>query len=105
MHTDLAGRPIEVGSYIVYAALLGRSAVLKYGKVVALIEGNDSWRGATPKVQAVTVDASINYKTQEIMGFNVQNKGRPITLSFTERMVVVDQAQIPVSALRALHGA
>lgn len=80
---DFIGQKMKVGDYIIYAAAAGRSAILKYGRLTKLIFSGDSHGGlADFAVQAVTLDDWGTHTT-------VQKKGAPVTLTFTNRMVVV----------------
>ena len=88
-YTDIGGKEIQVGSYIAYAAALGRCAILKLGVVVALKAG---------KVKAVTAEKVWRWGTGEDQ-WGLQKNGSPITLAFTERMVVVPRDSIPDEVL------
>jgi hypothetical protein len=57
-HTDALGNPIAVGDFITYAVTSGRSAVLKFGKVVACRLKVDEFftDRINPKIDAVTVE-------------------------------------------------
>jgi hypothetical protein len=99
-HIDIAGQPILVGSLIAYAALWSRSATLKYGRVTRLEEREpSSWGNGQPipTVRAVSVDRSFGDK------WELQNKGREVSLGFVDRMLVVNGGQVPEEAFRLLH--
>lgn len=81
-HIDFTGVAVKVGDYIIYAANGGRSAILKYGRVTKLTysgRGGYNSAAADCAVQAVTLD----------------NWGRPITLTFMSRIVVVQSIPHP----------
>lgn len=65
MNVDLTGREIEVGDKVAWAAVAGRSAYIRTGKVTKLNEGGGfyavvenagalSWRGAPDKAIRIT---------------------------------------------------
>ena len=82
-HLDFIDQTMKDGDYILYAAAAGRSAILKYGRITKLMySGRDRDGMADFAVQAVTLD---DWGTR----VEVQKKGAPVTLTFTNRMVVV----------------
>lgn len=101
-HKDLAGKQIEVGSFVVYAALWDRSAVLKYGIVSSLKERKDAWRpqtrdyGPIPTVGIVSVDRGWEHQ------WELQNDGKEITLGFVDRCLVVPTFAVPTDAMHLL---
>lgn len=99
-YRDLTEREIFVGDYIVYSALWGRCAVLKYGKVVGLVEKKHEWRAdeIEYKAKVVTVDRDHNDQ------WRAQANGRPITLGFLDRMMVVSPDQVPGEARAVIDG-
>ena len=100
-HKDLAGNDIRVGDYVAYAALWSRSAVLKFGIVVALKE-----RGNTGTIGVITVDRSWMWgATPPRRIWELQNNGREITLGFTDRCIVVSGSSVPNEVLGLLTGA
>lgn len=108
-YVDIAGDPIEVGDYIVYAALWSRSATLKYGRVVKLVEKKDEYSNkVSHKAQVVSVDRSWDDKW-ELQGGGWSKK--PIekyqvqTLGFLDRMLVVRKEQVPDEARELLDTA
>lgn len=93
---DVGGNDIKVGDYFVYAALLGRSAVLKYGRVTDLIENRTVFgRG---RVLAITVEYSPFTNT-----FCLQKEGKPIPLHFPNRMCIIPLGIIPVEVYMLLR--
>ena len=100
MHVDISGNEIKVGSYIAYAALWDRSATLKFGKVTELAVRKPRYGGMDPEVntlRAVTVDRGWNNV------WEVQNKGKPITLGFTDRLIVIPESLVQKEALDLLN--
>jgi hypothetical protein len=99
-HRDIQGAPIKVGDIVCYAALWSRSATLRYGRVTELAERKErSWDDSEPipTLRVVTVDR--NYNDQ----WEFQNKGRPVTLSFLDRMMVVPDEMVAPDALTLLR--
>lgn len=101
MHEDIAGMPICVGDYIIYAALWDRSATLKYGKVTRLAERDESWRSGSDKkltLRLRSVDRDWDGK------WELQRGGKETTLGFLDRLMVVLPAQVPEEARSLLDG-
>jgi len=106
-HCDVFGTPLKVGDYVIYAANLDRSAILKVAVILELRSIPKGW-GTPPiayKVSTRTAERSMTRdpKTREWDNYEwkLQKKGSPITLEFTERMVKVNPKVIP-KALRDL---
>lgn len=109
-HVDLAGNAIHVGDYVVYAALWSRSATLKYGRVVKLVNIYGEPTGAEYyKVQVVSVDRSYDDKWElQGAGWGEKHdvtKTKIQTLGFLGRMIVVGNAQVPTEARKLLDAA
>jgi hypothetical protein len=85
---DKLGRDITVGDYIVYSSALGRCAVLKIGKVLAIKPRKDSWDNKP--CWSITVVGVYDYGWKDKP--EIQKKG---TLQFPDRTVVVSGAAIP----------
>ncbi|KKK60700.1 hypothetical protein LCGC14_3021720, partial [marine sediment metagenome] len=104
---DVFGNKIEVGDFVIYAASLDRSAILKVGVVLELRHQpvtSDSYMGQEKnKVSVRTVERVSIYKkrTYDEFEWKLQKNGSPLTLEFTERMVRVAPKTIP-SKVRAL---
>lgn len=103
-YKDLADQPIAVGDYVVYSAAAGRSAVMKMGQVVALgkRKGHEyrqpGWERVDtvhPTLKVVSVDA---WRGDSSWRNALQNKGRPVTLGFLDRVLVV--TNVPALAER-----
>lgn len=88
MPKDVTNKTIKVGDYIVYATTSGRSPVLKFGKIAEIIEES---------ILAKTVNHSSWDNKWEI-----QKDGRPVPLSFPNRMIVIPVESIPKPALKLL---
>lgn len=103
MHEDIAGMPICIGDYIIYAALWDRSATLKYGKVTRLAERDEAWTGnpdrkKVPTLRLRSVDRDWHGK------WELQRGGKETTLGFMDRLMVVLPAQVPEEARSLLDG-
>ncbi len=81
--TDVRGVPILVGNTIAYAALAGRSAVIRVGVVTAIVEAKASmWTSAlTTKIKVRVTNPGDVHSGPEI--------GKIITLGFPGRTVVI----------------
>ena len=108
-HLDLAGHEIKPGDFIVYAALAGRSATMKYGRITKLAFREKSWKtrdgGEHPTVRAVTADRHqrwLPHSDTYIEEWQVQNKGKEITLGYLEQLLVIPEALVPAEALNEL---
>ena len=104
-YKDLAGKLITVGSFIVYAANFGRCAVLKYGIVTRFNKRKDIYNNSReiPTLKVLTVDRTSRREAgQYLYSWNLQNKGKEITLAFFDRMIVVNKNDIPQEALNLL---
>lgn len=107
-YKDLNGIDIRPGDYIVYSALWDRSAILKYGVVTRLEKRKGSYYSNTqevPTLRVVSVDRSgrWNKETNEhYYVWELQNKGKEITLGFLDRLLVVPKAMVPEEAFNLL---
>ncbi len=102
MHKDIAGEEIKVGDFIVYTALAGRSAVMRFGRVVDLKERDASLYGPKDKIptlRVITAEASWSQKGR----WNLQKKGGVVTLGFLDRLLVVNGDVLPRGAWEVLR--
>lgn len=90
MITDLSGSPIQVGDYIVQAFNLGRSAALKYAKVVKVRENGMTVEGCK---RCVTFDGAVTWR--------MTSSG---SIKCPERSLVIPRDTIPKEALEILDG-
>lgn len=88
MVLDKANREIKVGDYIVYGTLLGRSAALKFGKVVSIEEIEGSY-GANCKLRVNGVEEEFWWKEGTKWRLT---RG---TLSFSNRTVIIPGEILP----------
>ena len=92
IHCDIRGTYIVPGDFIVYAALMGRSPVLKYGIVTRLAERDQKWSVANPVIPVLKViTADYGYRGE----WGLQKKGAEITLGFVNRIFVVRGIDVP----------
>jgi hypothetical protein len=103
---DFAKRLVQPGDHLVYAALGGRSALLKCGIAIRVQAGKSGMYGEQPgpRLLAITLDLWPDYPvidpvTRKTAGradrWDLQNNGKPVTLSFPSRVLVVNPNQIP----------
>lgn len=76
---------IEVGSYVVYATTLGRSAGLKFGKIIEIKEKEEGFA-----YRVVGVDDNWTHLSPEI--------NKPGTLLYENRMVILSFDLLPAYA-------
>jgi hypothetical protein len=103
-HGDVFDNPVKVGDFVLYAASLGRSPILKVGLVLEL----RNQKGGYPEREL----HKISVRTAERVGarpwvrdgyvWELQKKGSPITLEFTNRMVRVAPKTIPAAVRKML---
>jgi hypothetical protein len=86
-HVDVTDRELKVDDLIVYSAADGRSSVLRFGIIVALRPAKVGRYGneTTAKCQAIAVRNWFGD------GWEILNNGSPITLDFSERIMVVNR--------------
>jgi len=98
VYLDLAGNPLDVGFFIVYAATWGRSSVLKYGIITRRTfapPSNYRVEPNTPKIGVITVDR-CSWKDPEV--WEVQKNGQEQILGYLDRMLAIDSNQLPIGA-------
>lgn len=105
-HTDLFGRPINVGDYIVYSASDGRLAIIRIGQVIKLTSSpKNKWDNDSEKVAKVFCKSWSNFRSE---GWNhgEERSGRQknVTLHFLTRVVVVDPATVSEKIKKDLNG-
>jgi hypothetical protein len=83
-YKDIVGKEIQVEDFIIYAALWDRSATLKFGIVTQLSQRENG----DPTIKVITVDRT--YKGV----WGLQNNGRPITLGFLDRLMVLNEIDV-----------
>lgn len=104
-HGDVFNNPISVGDFVLYAASLGRSPILKVGLVLEL-------RTKKHDFYEDRIAYKVSVRTAERVGmrpwvagqyqWELQKKGSPITLEFTNRMVRVSPKTIPAAVRKLL---
>jgi len=98
VYLDLAGNPLDVGFFIVYAATWGRSSVLKYGIITRRTfapPSNYRVEPNTPKIGVITVDR-CSWKDPEV--WEVQKNGQEQILGYLDHMLAIDSNQLPIGA-------
>lgn len=94
-HVDAFKREIHVGDYIAYAALWSRSATLKFGIVTRLADKDNAYTpdklipDKVPTIRARTVDRNWGND------WEIQSKGKEITLGYLDRLIVIDRDSVP----------
>ena len=103
---DLNDTKIEVGSFVAYAASWGRCPVLKYGIVTRLESRKENaWYKESkenPTLRVLTVDRNEKWKDGKKISveWELQKKGKEVTLSFLDRLLVV--TSVPLGAKKVL---
>lgn len=87
---DKANREIKVNDYIVYGTLLGRSAALKFGKVVSIeeLKEESSNYNSNCRIRVLGVEEEFSWKVNK---WRLTNG----TLSFSNRTVVIPGEILP----------
>ncbi len=104
-YNDVTGKLITSGDWIIYAASAGRSAILKFGVVTSLGTVKEAYSSDLEKcVKAITLDYWEGGRLYvEDGGFCLQNNGKSVRLTFSERIVVIPADRVPEHALRLLR--
>jgi len=112
-YRDMFGREIKVGDYVVYAAVDGRSAVQRVGRVTKLSSGSGSWRGESiPKIvcetwnyhQAVRSDWDRETREYTHVPFGQSGKqSKQVSLGFLERLVIVPAEHVHPKIIEDLN--
>lgn len=106
-HFDIANNEIKPGDFVIYSALWDRSATLKYGIVTRLAKrGSSRYLLESEKytVRVLSVDRNWSGKTK-ITTWELQKKGKEVTLGFLDRMLVVPSTLVPIQAKEVLQKA
>jgi len=100
-HTDLFGRPITPGDYIIYSAADGRSATLRVGQVIKLttVKGYDN--NVTAKIYCKSWS---NFRSESWNEKKRSGRQKNVTLSFLTRVVVIDPSTISEKVKKDLDG-
>lgn len=102
-HVDITGREIKPGDWIVYSASGGRSALLKFGRVATLGTGKPASYYAKDNDKYIGV-VSLDYWDGHLDRWNVQNNGKPVRLTISERVLIVPAENVPERARKLLEG-
>lgn len=93
---DFMGKQIKIGSKIVYASLLGRSAKLTLGEVLEINEPKQhtySSYKVSLKVQPIKDSLGGEWRFKEwdsASQQHVEKEANPVYLKFTDRLMVLD---------------
>lgn len=98
---DLCGFPISVGVYMVQAYNEGRSASLKFARVVSIKDGKIRVVGCERFDVPEYLGNSTNAKLRWVEKWRKTN---PTTLTFSNRTIVVGKEGIPAHILEVLDG-
>lgn len=92
-YVDVLENELNVGDYVAYAALGGRSAIMKVAKILELTQGKRGWgEKVVPKLRVISVD----------WFFDRWQKQKAHTLGFLDRLVQLQPGQIPTEIKRML---
>lgn len=102
-HGDVFNNPINVGDFVLYAATLDRSPILKVGFVLEL----RSNAGGHPervvhKISVRTAERTAYVRVGEKYQWELQKNGSPVTLEFSNRLVRVSSRSIPAAVRKLL---
>jgi hypothetical protein len=105
---DSSGKQVKVGDYIVYAALLSRSAVLKFGKIVKINPikpPKDSWETEKPEtISALSVTHVTSWPNETGIDISFEPQLKLVTLSFDCRFLVVNpETSVNIEAVNLLE--
>ena len=87
-YQDISGREFCIGDYIVYSALDGRSAVLRFGKIIELTEAKETdfyTKEKAPKIKCKSVN--LDWGGQPV-------KQKDVLLSFFDRVIIIDPGNL-----------
>ena len=105
-HTDVFNNPLKPGDYVIYAASLGRSPILKVALILELRTKDRPYFRHPSKLYKVSVRTAhrvgVYSKLLDEYDWELQKKGSPITLEFTSRLLKVPAKSIPVKIRRLL---
>lgn len=97
-YRDSAGKPILIGSPIVYRADV-RGSSFKYGVVIQLTSTKRGWRSGRRVLRLVSV--SPNYPIGATK-WELQKDGKPITLTYLDSVLVIPWSLMPDGARELL---
>jgi hypothetical protein len=106
VYKDLFGRDIKVGDYIVYAAVDGRSATMRSGRVLELSHSKPSEYSFEPIEPKITVASWSNFRAVGWGDGDEERSGRQknVKLGFLDRLVVVPEDQVSDKIKKDLAG-
>lgn len=106
-YVDVTGQEVKPGDFILYASSAGRSAILKFGIVTKLGLVAAGYAGSRERcVLAITVDYWPGGNVYpETDGFEIQNKGKPVRLTYSSRIFIIPTDRVPTTARELLIAA
>lgn len=95
--TDKLGQPLTAGCYIVYGHAMGRSAGLRFGKVLRVATKIPEYRtDPEDRITIQGVDAEWSHREPELLN-------KKSTLLFSDRTVVIDASKLPEKVFKLLE--
>lgn len=77
---DKTGKQVEVGDFIVYGHAAGRSALLRYGKVLEIYQFTSPWKGSITKIKIIGVNDDYSSRPPTLLS-------KPSSLEFFNRII------------------
>lgn len=96
---DVTGASLQADDCIVYSALDGRSAVLRFAIVLEVTQAKDAGFYTGKRIPKIRVQG-VEVDSWERGGFRLQSK--PVFLSYENRVIRVDRKDVPAGALKKL---
>lgn len=94
--TDRCGTPLQAGDFIVYGYMYATSPSLKFGKVLAVREGNSLTIESNSSLSIQGVEDRYWIQDQEI------SLCKKSTLQYSERILKIERNQLPKKHLELL---
>ena len=105
VYKDLFERDIKIGDYIVYAAVDGRSATMRTGRVLELSHSKPSEYGFQPIEPKITVSSWSNFRAKGWSNDHERSgRQKNVKLGFLDRLIVVPEDQVSDKIKAALAG-
>ena len=111
LYVDMFGRQIEVGDYIVYGAVDGRSGTLRAGQVLALTSNVPSeWSSHETPEPKIFAKSWSNFRQESVFiqdrerGKLLSGRQKNVTLGFLDRLIVVSAENVGAKVKADLAG-
>lgn len=98
---DKNGQTIKAGDFIVYGHAMGRCSGLRYGVVKAVAQSKPDWNDETKEHCRVRGADDDSYGGSNRPTFQLNS--RDGTLQFGDRILVIDDSQMPARCQELLH--